>query len=122
MANNLSRNPWYVDTASANYLRSGTATPNGAIGSAVNPGIGFTGAPYQGKGPIGISSIIWSGYTVASHTVVIKDVNGNTIYSLVGHTDLSPVNLDFDFPLAIWDIAVTTIGSGFVALNLSTYT
>lgn len=121
MANNFTRNPWTIDTASANYLRSGTTTPNGAIGSMVQLGIGIVGTPYIGKGPISISHLVWSGYTTgAADNLVIKDVNGVSIYNTPGRADKTFFDLIVDFPWVTWDLAVTTLSSGLLTIMMQT--
>lgn len=107
MANNLQLNPWYLDTASANYLRSGSTTPANKV------------LPTPNCGPIWIASITWSGNTTNTDTVTFEDPNGNTILKLQSRADLSPITVDFDKPLRVWDLAMTQISSGTIMVALA---
>lgn len=125
MANDLSRNPWVIDTASANYLRSGTATPSGANAlTPVNFGTGYSGTGggiNLGKGPISISHLNWNGYTTgAGDNLVIKDVNGRPVFTTPGRADKTAIDFDVDFPWVVWDLAVTTLSSGILTITLVT--
>lgn len=93
MANNIKGRPWVLDTAGASAVKTG-----------------FT---Y-------VLGITFSGYTLASHTAVIQDAKrAITLYTLKGVTDLAPVQLTFSEPVPIRDLALTTLGSGVVTIDVA---
>jgi hypothetical protein len=88
MANDLSINPLYIDTA------------------------GSTSAITH---PIKIWKIIWDNPTNAAHTLILKDKSGGKTYLkfIAGTTGVS---VEIDFPYRLWmpSFYVDTLGSGAI--------
>lgn len=95
MANNLTRNPWIIDTASASAVKDSSLCA-----------ITF------------VTSLVWSGYVNAAHQVVIQDDQSVTLFTLQGNADMSPVVIPFDKRLPIRGLKVTTIDSGVLAIHV----
>lgn len=89
MANNISGLPWVIDTAGAGIIK---------------PGLVF------------VKSLVFNGYTDASHQCIVTgaDGSGNRIIvcTFDGQADLGPVSFNEGNPFWLRDIAVTTLGSG----------
>lgn len=92
MANNIKGLPWVLDTAGASAVKSGLTW---------------------------VSSITFSGYTLAAHKAVIKDAQRNVVlYTLDGNAELSPVQLVFAEPMRMRELALTTLDSGQVTIDV----
>lgn len=90
MANDLTGNPWVIDTASA---------------TAVHSGLAF------------ISGISWSNYANMADQLVIKDSRGVEIVNTTGKADLTPIIIGFGESIRVRDLTVTILDSGKVAVH-----
>lgn len=107
MANNLTKNPWVLDTQSNNYIRSGTTTPAPT---------GLSQAS-QSMGPIAIATIIFSGYSTGNtDQAILTDEDGIVFATLNGNSDKTAVGFSIGMPFRKWDFALTTLTSGKVSV------
>lgn len=90
MANDLTRTPWIIDTASATTIKSGLTF---------------------------VKDLTFSGYASGGDTAVIQDDRGRAILTLTGLGTLNPIAAPLPAD-GIWirDIKVTTLGSGIVTI------
>lgn len=89
MANQLKTNPWVLDTAAATLL-----------------------ATYNMR----IHHMEFVGYSTATHTCILKDVNGNVIWQAHGDVGLENI-VSFDLGW-VQGLALTTLDSGKVLVYL----
>lgn len=93
MANNIKGLPWVLDTAGASAVKTGYTWVRG---------------------------IIFSGYTLASHKAVIKDAHRNVIIAtLDGDAELTAQSIIFSEPMRVRDLALTTLDSGQVTVDVA---
>jgi hypothetical protein len=93
MANDLTGNPWIIDTPSATTVHTNVAVVN---------------------------SLTWSGYTSgAADQIIVRDQRGRTIFSAVGHVDLTPIQLTFSPRIFIRSLTVPTLTTGILSVGLS---
>lgn len=95
MANDLTGNPLLIDTASANPIK-----PLG--------------------GPIFVNSFVWTP-SAGGQACIIQDYRGRTIIEMVSNVDavsnvVSPTKVLFGCRIPIRGLAVTTLGSGVLAI------
>lgn len=91
MANDLKGRPWVLDTASATALRPDQTWMVGAT---------------------------LRGYSTSGHKAVFKDSRGNIVMELIGNDDLSPVGENWQRPQTVRGLALTTLDSGFVTVQI----
>lgn len=91
MANDISRNPWVLDTASANPIKS-SPKPNVTL----------------------LQGVIFYGYTAATHKCQFKNDKGVIIVDLLGASDLSPVSWYFSnsLPINVYNLTLSLLDSG----------
>jgi hypothetical protein len=90
MANDISANPWKIDTASANVIYA-----------------------FQMK----ITNIIWADYTLGgAQTLVVQDANGKQIVQMVTGTSTTAAPLQTGFIGWVRGLKVPTLGSGEVTI------
>ncbi len=90
MANILTSNPLYIDTAASSLIIPANQVLN-------------------------VTAIMWNGYTDATHQVVVKNGAGTEIANSLGHTDKSSVDLvGGNGAKLIYGLIVSTLGSGHV--------
>jgi hypothetical protein len=89
VANDISGRVWSIDTAAADVI-------------------------YTGR--IKVTSIAFVEYSAAAHTAIVKDANGNIVWSGKGNSEFSPVETAFARPLWIPGLIVDTIDSGRVLI------
>lgn len=87
MANDLSRRPWILDTASADPVKSGLSFVYG---------------------------FVFRDYGTAGDQAIFQDSRGITIVSLLGDTDLSNQQEIWVCPQVIRDLTLVTLDSGVV--------
>lgn len=87
---------------------------NGGISAKFSAAADALAAPSTGK-PHRIRKIIWAGGTTAAHALAIKDTTKNKV---VLEATLGTVQqthqFDFDPPLELKGITISTLGSGYV--------
>jgi hypothetical protein len=69
-----------------------------------------------------IRKIIWSGYSTAAHTIVVKDGAGNIVIPAIacGGTSGPPIIFNFeDKPLILTGVETDVLGSGTVTYLLA---
>lgn len=91
MANDLTRNPWLIDTAGATVLH---------------------------KDNVFISSIVWSGFGSAADQFVISDGRSNPIFSAKGNAGLSSIQITFAPNVHVRNLSVPVLTSGLLSIFL----
>lgn len=93
MANDLTRDPWILDTASASPIKS-----------SPNPNISL------------VMGVIFFGYTDPAHKCQFKNDKGTIIIDLPGAADLAPVSWYFSdsIPRPVFNLTLSLLDSGKV--------
>lgn len=87
MANDLSRRPWILDTASASPVKTGLTWTSG---------------------------FVFRDYANAAHKAVFKDSRGIVICELLGNAGLTPSGEAWFIPQVIKDLTLSQLDSGVV--------
>ena len=91
MANDLTQNPWLIDTAGATALHANVAF---------------------------VTNFVWSGYSNgATDQCIVQDSRGRTVIAMQGLASLAPVTIAFSLRLPIRGLKVTTLSTGVLAIS-----